>query len=78
MKKEQLLTIVLFVVVWGGSFIYSKGVTDSKIEIITENMVMPADFSAQQQRVDDLVVTVNKVVDRLDTLINMMIQQRGN
>ena len=75
MKKEQIVTIILFCMVWGGTFIYSKGVTDTKIDNMSENFVINKDFASQQQRLDDLVVTVNNVVGRLDRLIEILMQQ---
>ncbi len=76
MKKELVITIAIVVFGWVGSFAYSYGVTHNKIENITQNVVTTADFSAQQERINNLVVTVNRVVSKLDRLIEMMIQDR--
>ncbi len=76
MKKELIISIIIVSVGWIGSFAYSYGVTNNKIENITGNIVSTADFATQTQKVADLVVTVNRLTNSMEKLIDMMLLER--
>lgn len=80
---ETLAAVVLFIIVWGGTFLYSKGVTDQKINDLRDSLVTSQDFAKQQEQVKNLVKSnenlsdsVEHLTNRLDRLMELMLNQR--